>query len=201
MNIINKIEEYLKSLDKKNKIMLYFGVFLLGGLFYYYVNYEILGLKINKLENAKQSLLEKIKRQKTVLAVELIKLRKNYNALKKENFTLKENLKYLEMLVNTSNVIILNDKTFFSILNKILENSKKNDINSSYLIKDMKKEGLKQFDVITQGNIDTAKFFNIVYFLRDVEKIYCIKTLKKVDLNKSSNKIKFNMEFNFWSYK
>ena len=201
MNIINKIEEYLKSLDKKNKIMLYFGVFLLGGLFYYYVNYEILEFKINKLENAKQSLLEKIKRQKTVLAVELIKLRKNYNALKKENFTLKENLKYLEMLVNTSNILIINDKTFFSILNKVLENSKKNDINSSYLIKDMKKEGLKQFDVITQGNIDTAKFFNIVYFLRDVEKIYCIKTLKKVDLNKSSNKIKFNMEFNFWSYK
>lgn len=201
MNIINKIEEYLRSLDKKNKIMLYFGVFLLGGLFYYYVNYEILELKINKLENAKQSLLEKIKRQKTVLAVELIKLRKNYNALKKENFTLKENLKYLEMLVNTSNILIINDKTFFSILNKVLENSKKNDINSSYLIKDMKKEGLKQFDVITQGNIDTAKFFNIVYFLRDVEKIYCIKTLKKVDLNKSSNKIKFNIEFNFWSYK
>ncbi|WP_456470821.1 hypothetical protein [Caminibacter sp.] len=201
MNIINKIEEYLRSLDKKNKIMLYFGVFLLGGLFYYYVNYEILELKINKLENAKQSLLEKIKRQKTVLAVELIKLRKNYNALKKENFTLKENLKYLEMLVNTSNILIINDKTFFSILNKVLENSKKNDINSSYLIKDMKKEGLKQFDVITQGNIDTAKFFNIVYFLRDVEKIYCIKTLKKVDFNKSSNKIKFNIEFNFWSYK
>jgi len=173
----------------------------LGGLFYYYVNYEILELKINKLENAKQSLLKKIKRQKTVLAVELIKLRKNYNALKKENFTLKENLKYLEMLVNTSNILIINDKTFFSILNKILEDSKKNDINSSYLIKDMKKEGLKQFDVITQGNINKAKFFNIAYFIRDVEKIYYIKTLKKVDFNKSSNKIKFDIEFNFWSYK
>ncbi|MEO1923355.1 MAG: hypothetical protein ABGX25_02405, partial [Nautiliaceae bacterium] len=178
---MNRIEEYLQSLDNKNRLMLYVAILLLGGFIYYYVNYNIFYQKIVSLENKKRDIILKMKKQTNTVTTELVKLKKKYKKLLKQHTILKGDLKYLIVVVNTSKKIFIDDKKFFYILNKILENSNKYQINSTYLINTKKKE-LKDFNVILNGSVDVNEFLNLANFIRSVEKMNFVKSVNYVNL-------------------
>jgi len=197
---MNRIEEYLQSLDKKNRLMLYVAILLLGGFIYYYVNYNIFYQKISSLEQKKYNILAKMKKQTNAVTTELVKLRKKYKKLLKQNTILKEDLKYLIVVVNTSKKIFVDDKKFFYILNDILKKSNRYQVNSTYII-NTKKEELKIFKVISRGKMDVSEFLNLANWIRSVERIEYIKNISKAEFNRTKEDINFSVEFNFWSYK
>ena len=197
---MNRIEEYLQSLDNKNRLMLYVAILLLGGFIYYYVNYNIFYQKISSLEQKKYNILAKIKKQTNAVTTELVKLRKRYKKLLKQNTILKEDLKYLIVVVNTSKKIFIDDKKFFYILNDILKKSNRYQVNSTYII-NTKKEELKIFKVISRGKMDVSEFLNLANWIRSVERIEYIKNISKAEFNRTKEDINFSVEFNFWSYK
>jgi len=197
---MNRIEEYLQSLDNKNRLMLYVAILLLGGFIYYYVNYNIFYQKISSLEQKKYNILAKMKKQTNAVTTELVKLRKKYKKLLKQNTILKEDLKYLIVVVNTSKKIFVDDKKFFYILNDILKKSNRYQVNSTYII-NTKKEELKIFKVISRGKMDVSEFLNLANWIRSVERIEYIKNISKAEFNRTQEDINFSVEFNFWSYK
>ena len=195
--MINKIEEYLNSIDKKNLIILYLLVASLIGLVYYNFNYSILGDEIKKYNYEIESLEKKIKDNSSLL-VKLKQLEKNIKKLKAENFSLKEDIKYLNVLIGSSNVFNINEKRFFNILKNILQKAVDNDIKASYKIK-VSEDKFKVYSIHINGEFYKENFFNFLNFIKDLESIRNIKKIQNLLVTKKDNSIKFSLIINFWS--
>jgi len=200
INVINKIEDYLNNLDnidKKILILLYLLCTLLIGLIYYSFNYSILREKIEQYDYQVESLEKKIKSNKSLIN-KLKKLRKNTKILEYKNSSLGEDIKYLNMLINSSNILNINEKRFFTILRNILQKAVENNIKASYKI-EINVNKFKVYSIYINGKFNKKNFFDFFNFIKDLESIKNVKKVHNLSLTKENNFIKFSLIINFWS--
>ena len=195
--MISKIEDYSNSVDKKNLILCYLLSTILIGLIYYNFNYSILDEKIQKY-NYQIKYLENIIKDDKSFNSKLKQLKKSIKILKTKNFSLKEDIKYLNALINSCNMFNINEKKFFTILKDILQKAVDNKIKASYKIKiDIDK--FKVYSIHIDGGFNKEDFFNFFDFIKNLESIKNIKKIEKLLITKKDNSIKFFLIINFWS--
>jgi len=196
---MNKIENYLSGLDTKNLVLLYLSLFFLIGLIYYNYNYSVLGEKIKA--NSEQ--IEKLKHAKNEkqLHRDLVNLRKSLKKTELENQTLKEDLKYLNILIKTSPVLNISENEFLDILQTILKKATYYNVKASYTIKKSQDKFVK-YDIVLEGKMAPEEFLNFLEFIRSIEKMHIIKQIRFLNLQAVENEkelgVDFKMELILW---
>jgi predicted metal-dependent enzyme (double-stranded beta helix superfamily) len=193
---MNKIEEYLNSLDKKNIMFLYVSVVIAAFIFYYNFNYSVLQKKIDT-NNQEMITLENKLKKISILSLKLKKLKIKLKRLRKQNISLNEDLKYLNMLIKTSAVLHIDEKKFLSILKDILQKATNNNINASYVI-NKNIADFKTYIIEIKGEFDPLNFDKFYMFVKNLESIKAIKEIKNLNLSKRDN-VKFEIKILFWS--
>jgi len=193
---MNKIEEYLNSLDKKNLILLYASIVIAAFIGYYNFNYNVLGDEINS-ENNQLELLKRQLRKTSKLKSSLPRLKKDVKKLKQKNISLSEDLKYLNLLINSSTILHINEKNFLKILENVLQNAIDNNIEASYVIT-KESDKYKQYIIDVQGSFEPKEFGEFYSFLNNLEKIKAIKEIEYLNIEKK-DKIDFKFKIVFWS--
>jgi len=193
--MINKIENYLN--EKKNLILFYsLSIFLLG-LIYYSFNYSVLGEKIEEY-NYKIELLEKKIKDDKSLYFRLKQLEKRVKTLESKNLSLKEDIKYINVSIKSSDIFHINEKRFFIILKDVLQKAIDNNIKASYKI-EVKKDKFKIYSIYIDGDFNKIYFFNFFNFIKELESIKNIKKIQNLLLTQKDNSINFSLVINFWS--
>jgi len=202
--MINRINEFLLSLDRNKKILVYFAVFLfislLGGFFNFYL-YKDISLKkeeLNKLNYKYIKFIREISKAKKNIK----NLKLTYNKKLKTLSLLKDDFKYLVYNIHLSNIYITEDK-FYLILKKILYLSSKFNIDANFFIsKDNKKKFLTKYIVTIKGKFPCYNYFNYLEFLKNIEIIDFIKEIKEIYMQEDKdNFVDFNIRIVFWSVK
>jgi len=196
---MNSIKEYFEGLDKKNLFLIYFLLFIVIGFIYYSYNYSILNKEVENSNNKIASLEKKIKNI-GLLPTKLNRLKKEIKKLEKENFYLSEDLKYINVLIGSSTVLNINEKSFLIILENILKKAILNNIEASYVI-NKKIDNFKIYTIDIQGNFESEYFYNFFNFIKDLESVKKIKSIQVLNLEKNNDKyIKFYLKISFWSF-
>jgi len=195
---MNKLENYLNSLDKKNLIMLYLSVFVIFFIVYYNYNYTVLQKRIDTNENQLYQLQQKLNKLGNYNQ-KLIALKKELKKVKQENLSFREDLKYLNVLVKTSSILYIKDKQFIDILKSILQNATDNNIKATYQI-DKKKDNYKRYIININGEFDTNGFYNFYNFVKSLESIKAVKEIENINFtyDEKAKLIKFNLKFSIW---
>jgi aspartyl/asparaginyl beta-hydroxylase (cupin superfamily) len=196
---MNRIEEYLDSLDKKNLFMLYFSIVILAAIFYYYVNIGIFGKKIEENNLKIDSLEMKLTKNRT-LEKKVAKLKKEYKLYQQKLLSSKEDLKYLSLLIATSDVLKINDKKFIEILNRILDAGIENAIAPSYEIT-TSDDKFKKYVITLKGNFYPEEYRNFMNYISEIEKINSIKTFDFASFKEDNATVSFRMKIIFWGIK
>ena len=197
--MMNRIEEYLDSLDKKNLFMLYFSIVILAAIFYYYVNIGIFGKKIEE-NNLKIDYLEMKLTKNRTLEKKVAKLKKEYKLYQQKLLSSKEDLKYLSLLIATSDVLKINDKKFIEILNRILDAGIENAIAPSYEIT-TSDDKFKKYVITLKGNFYPEEYRNFMNYISEIEKINSIKTFDFASFKEDNATVGFRMKIIFWGVK
>jgi len=195
---MNKFEEYLNGLDKKNLVMLYMSLIIAAGVLYYNFNYSFLENKIEQNRaQIKKLLFKSIKSHD--LNNKLIQLKKQYKKMEKKHMSLTEDLKYLNILINTSPILKLSDEKVLNILKDILQYAINNNIMASYKMQFVSND-YNAYIIDMQGTFDANYFMNFYKFVKSIEKMKVIKEIKILKIEKDKD-IKFDMQIYFWGLK
>jgi len=202
--MLSKIKEFLDSLDKTKKILIYIGVFLLISLIGGFLNFNLYNDIFKKEAEVKNLHLKflKIVRRISIANKNINNLKTKYNKKLQHLSLLKDDLKYLIYNIHLSNIYI-SQKRFYSILEKILKLSSSYNINADYiiLIKD-KDKFLKKYILIIEGNFPCYYYFDYLKFLKKIETLHFIKEVKEVNAIENDNYfINFKIKVIFWSIK
>ncbi|GAX87078.1 conserved hypothetical protein [Lebetimonas natsushimae] len=190
---MNRLEEFLQDLDNKNKIMLYLSVVIIGIIIYYNFNYSFLSSKIDsnqeKIKKLEKSLNFSIKNYN----IKLAKLKKEYkNLLTIENEKLQD-LEYLNKRINLSTLNV-NDKSFYSLLEKILSKSYDEGLTPDFYIhKNI--DRFKKYTIDINGSVEVCDEKNLLNFIKYLESRKYINNLSKfkLDINSTNYFIKYNI--------
>ena len=193
---MNRIEEYLNSLDKKNLVLLYASIIIAVFIVYYNYNYNILQEKIDNYNVKIVQLKKKLESTNSLRSV-LSELKTQLKKLKKQNVSLNEDLKYLNVLVKTSSILHRNEKNFLNILKNVLHNAIQNNIKASYTI-DKNTDEYKKYIINVQGEFEPEMFDKFYEFIKNLEKIKAIKEITQLKIIKK-DKVQFDMNIVFWS--
>ncbi len=196
--VLKKLENYLESLDQKNRLVLYASVIFAGIILYYNINLSFLQDEIDYNVNVIEKLKKEMK-SPGVLRVKLKKKKKTLNKVKKENTFLSENVKYVKMLIATSSVLHINENSFLEILRKILLHASENGITASYIIEEEKGDYVS-YVINIKGAFERKNFKNFYAFIRDLEAIKAIKSIDSLTFYKVEN-VGFEINCKFWSLK
>ncbi|HIQ50554.1 MAG TPA: hypothetical protein EYH54_01120 [Nautiliaceae bacterium] len=196
---MTSLKKYFEELDKKNLFLLYFIFFIGLGLIYYNYNYSVLNKEIEEYENKIKSLEKEIKNV-GLLPAKLKRLKKQIEKLEKENLALNEDLKYINILIKSSTILNINEKSFLVILENILKKAISNNIKASYLISE-KMDNFKVYTIDIEGNFESQYFYNFYNFIKNLESVRKVKNIQILNLKKTDNNtyIKFYLKINFWS--
>jgi len=192
---MNKFETYLNSLDKKNIILLYLSIIIIAVIVYYNFNYGVLSKQINTNSEKISFLQSKVKKVSN-LQEKLNNIKAQLNKLKKQNLSLNEDLKYLNLLIKTSSILHVDEKSFLNVLKDVLQNATNNNIEASYTInKSIKDYVVYQIDI--NGEFSPEEYGNFYKFIRDLEKIRAVKEIKNLTFEKKKD-VNFNIQLLIW---
>lgn len=194
---MNRLEEYLQDLDNKNKFILYFSIVALGGLIYYYFNYDVLYTQITKTQNKISAIEKKINLPIKNYAIKLPVLKKKYkNLLILKNKRLQD-FEYLDERINIS-FLNIGEKDFYTLLEKILYKSYNLNLTPSFYI-DESFDVFKKYIVNIEGRLgycQEKKVFDLVKFLESSKYVVNINKF-----NLDSNISKYFIKYNIWGIK
>jgi hypothetical protein len=179
--------------------MLYFSIVILAAIFYYYVNIGIFGKKIEENNLKIDSLEMKLTKNRT-LEKKVAKLKKEYKLYQQKLLSSKEDLKYLSLLIATSDVLKINDKKFIEILNRILDAGIENAIAPSYEIT-TSDDKFKKYVITLKGNFYPEEYRNFMNYISEIEKINSIKTFDFASFKEDNATVGFRMKIIFWGVK
>ena len=196
-----KIENYLNSIKPKEFIYLMLAIPIVIFIIYnnfIYPDLEKETKKLTKSYKSKQKELGNI-----VFQIRGLKnLGKILPPLEKKLQNDKEDYKYVKYALYDTPIILLNNKDFYTNLSKILNMSKKLNLNISMTI-----DNTKKYPPFTSSIIINIKgsgeYIDIINFIRYIENIRLISYINKVDiglLNKSSKNINIKNMYNFDIY-
>jgi len=191
------LKEYFEELDKKKLFLIYFLFFICIGFIYYNYVYLVFDKEFKKYDKEIEKIRKEIKNTK-LLPYKLDKLQKQIKKLEKENLSLNEDLKYINLLIKSSTILNINEKSFLAILESILRKAILNNIEASYIIGD-KIDSFKIYTINIKGNFEKEYFYNFFNFIKDLESIRKIKSIQLLKFKKNNNNIEFYLKIDFWS--
>ena len=191
------LKEYFEELDKKKLFLIYFLFFICIGFIYYNYVYLVFDKEFKKYDKEIEKIRKEIKNTK-LLPYKLDKLQKQIKKLEKENLSLNEDLKYINLLIKSSTILNINEKSFLAILESILRKAILNNIEASYIIGD-KIDSFKIYTINIKGNFEKEYFDNFFNFIKDLESIRKIKSIQLLKFKKNNNNIEFYLKIDFWS--
>ena len=181
-----KIESYLNSIKSKEFIYLLLSIPII--VFIVYDNFIL-----PKLENETKKLIkiEKLNNNKLEKIISEIRNLKNLDKilppLEQQLQNDKEDYKYIKYALYDTPIILLNNSNFYKNLSKILDMSKKLNLNISTTIDNSQKH--PPFNSYIVMNIKgSGKYLDIINFIRYIESIKLISYLDKINIALSLKK-------------
>lgn len=190
---MKRIEEYLKNINQKEKIMLYATFPVLIFIGYYNFIYNSFVEQEKKLHKKKSTLIKNISSIKSDKKKYKI-LQKKYYRLQTDINSLTQDYRYSKISFNSLNVIKLSDAKFLKIIQYLLEKAKDRNLDISININKNIKHN-KHFNnaiaIIISGN---GNYVDFVKYIRDIENIDSLSIIKQVNI--SVSKVKNVLEQN-----
>lgn len=190
---MKRIEEYLKNINQKEKIMLYATFPVLIFIGYYNFIYNSFVEQEKKLNKKKSTLIKNISSIKSDKKKYKI-LQKKYYRLQTDINSLTQDYRYSKISFNSLNVIKLSDAKFLKIIQYLLEKAKDRNLDISININKNIKHN-KHFNnaiaIIISGN---GNYVDFVKYIRDIENIDSLSIIKQVNI--SVSKVKNVLEQN-----
>jgi len=167
---MNRVEEYLSSLDSKQKIMIYLSIIIVFGIIYYYFNIEYLGQKIKTLQKESKKWEVKALKTNKKLFRDIAILKKQLKNLKIKYVSLSDDYKYLQNVVLTSKRLYINDGKFYQFLNEMLSNSNNLNIGASYLINNKEViDNIAIYRLSFFGKLDIDNYPSLIKFMTKIK--------------------------------
>lgn len=194
---LEKVNEVLTNLDRKNVIMLYFSIFLIFVIIIFFISDNV-NKKLKYLNN------EFIKIHKKVIYIKKDIAKRNiksleYSFLMKKSYIqeLEENLKYLNSLIYTSNLYIDN-KTYLNILSDYLKIAPL--VNASFEFNESFNK-VKSYNMKISGYFNVKNYFDFVNFIKTLEGVKGIVTIDNIVLENKNRKVFYDINVSIWSIK
>ena len=196
---MSRLIDFLENLDRKNLILLYLSILLLGVVVYINFNMKFLSDKIGYYDSQIRK-YQKLKNQKYIASLEneYVNLQKEEKKLINIKFQKEEELKRINTLINTSPILYINDNEFAKILKSILYNSSKYNVKISLNIQSDDKD-FKTYKIFVTG--ESASVYNLYQFIKSIEAIRKIKEITTLKATKIKDGVSFDFILEFWSYR
>jgi len=194
--MLKKFDDFLKSLSKKDKIMLYLLPFIIFGFFSYY--YVVAYFK----QKYQQSIVKKENLQKRIYNYQLFLSHTNPQkdtSTKEQIQKLKDLCYYIDYKLSSLKNLQSSKKTWSKFLDLIVQNSIKNNIKINSLhstIKDINISGNFEIFAFIELNA-TAKQSNLLSFLGDIKSSGYISSIDELNIEKNQGFVKFGL----WGFK
>jgi len=192
---MNRLNEFLENLDKKNLIMLYVSILIICFIIVYYVYQDILLPKKELLTNQKISLIKKIRELRNKPEIITV-LRRKYKNKKIKVNEAKEDLRYLKELIYSTPRLNISQKEYLNILDKYIQIG--SNINASFIFNETKK--LNKYNIEINGKFSPVNYFEFVKFLKTLQKPNAIVTINDLLLN-YDNVVNYDINLSMWSFK
>jgi len=201
---MNKMEEYLKNLDIKQRYMMFiliFGIIIYGSI-------QIIMPMINQekfLHNKIKRLQKKVKHDSlSNIQKELKSKKKKLLVLKTKVNDLEEKLNYLLSGVHKLKYTFDNKDNWAKDINLILSDSIKRNITINYIrnknISDKKHKNilrkLKSIEISGIGN-----YVDIIAFISYIDNLKSLLRFTRVDINLVNEKVKFKIDIDMYGIK
>jgi len=194
---MNKLEEFLEQLDKKNKIMLYMSVVIAAITLFYNFNYSSLRVQIEQNDKKISKLNKEVHFSLNHYSIKLANLKKiSKKLVLKENEKLQD-LDYLNRRVALS-ILNVDDKIFYSILEDILSKTSSLNLTPSFSI-DKNITKFNKYQIKINGlvqNCAEEKLFKLIKILESRRYVNSINEFF-IDRNNST----YYIEYNIWGIK
>lgn len=194
---MNRLEEFLQNLDKKNKIMLYLSVVIIGVIVYYNFNYSFLSSKIDENEEKIKKLEQNYNFSIKNYNFKLAKLKKEYKSLLAIENEKLQDLEYLNKKINLS-ILNIDDKKFYSLLEKILSKSYDDGLTPDFYI-NQNIDKFKKFTIDINGSIGVCEERNLFNFIKYLESRKYVVNISKFKLD--NNRSNYYIKYNIWGLK
>ncbi len=191
--MMNRLEEFLQNLDKKNLLLLYLSVFIIGIIIYYNFNYNLLSSKIDENSRLIGDLENKANVSLKKYNTKLAKLKKEYRNLKIKEYSKLQDLDYLNKKIDLS-ILNINDKNFYSLLENILYKSSVLNLNPNFYIS-KNNNNFKIYNIEINGTLgycNERNLFNLIKFLESQKYVNSVESCY-IDENRSNFYIKYNV--------
>ncbi|WP_156920221.1 MULTISPECIES: hypothetical protein [unclassified Lebetimonas] len=191
--MMNRLEEFLQNLDKKNLLLLYLSVFIIGIIIYYNFNYNVLSSKIDENSRLIGDLENKANVSLKKYNTKLAKLKKEYRNLKIKEYSKLQDLDYLNKKIDLS-ILNINDKNFYSLLENILYKSSVLNLNPNFYIS-KNNNNFKIYNIEINGTLgycNERNLFNLIKFLESQKYVNSVESCY-IDENRSNFYIKYNV--------
>jgi len=193
---MNKLNEYLENLDKKNLFMLYISAIIVFIIIGFMIEEYYFESKINNLNAQKLKLIKKISKTKKNEKI-LIKLKKNYLRDKSLLASLKEDFIYLNSVITSSNKLYIDKRKYLKILNNYLQ--KGTNLNASFKLNETK--NIEKYKIHINGSFLSRNYFEFTNFLKTIESPNGVITINSIHLFEKKNEIFYDINVSIWSIK
>jgi len=191
---MNRLNEFLQSLDRRNLIMLYLSVLILFFIIGYFVYQNILLPKEKTLVNKKITLIKKIRKAKKN-SKDTILLKREIKSEKLRLNGAREDLNYLKTLIFSSKKLNISEKEYLNILNKyILVGS---NLNASF--KFNKTDNLNKYNILIKGKFLPDKYFLFLEFLKTLQAQEPIITINSLNVDNNESVI-YDINLSIWGF-
>jgi len=193
---LNRVNEYLKTLDFKNLIILYLS-FLIVFIIIWVIIYNNYFLdKINGIYIQEKIILKKI----ASLSKEKDKLKKlkmSYLKSKTELSSLRNDIKYLNSLVFSSK-LYLSNSSYLKILEHYLKIAP--IVNASLKCTQYTK-GVRDYNIKINGYFRVENYVDFIRFIKQIEQVDSIVTIDNLILVNEGNIVRYDINVSLWSIK
>ena len=192
---MNRLNNYLENLDRKNKVMLYLSVVILCFIVGYFIYENILIPKENLFFSKKIGLIKKIRKIHSNNNM-VKKVKKIYKIKKMKLVSSKEDLRYLKALIGSSQKLYVDKKEYLKITDGYLKEG--SNLNASFEFNQT--DGLDKYNIDISGCFKPYKYFYFVNFLKTLQAPKAIITVNNMDLNYTKN-VNYKIDLSVWSLK
>jgi len=190
---MNRLEEYLNKLNKKDLIYLFLSIPVFFFMIYYQFIYSYLEKEHNKLIAKKRVETKKLRQISTKLRV-VKNVKEDIKPYKIKLSSLKEDYKFIKYSFSNLELIKLSEKKLYNVLTDILNFSKKSNLTISIFID--KSTPPKPFNNALEVTIKgEGSYLNIVKFIDYIESRKILVRVKELNIIKSDEKEKFVIKF------
>jgi len=190
---MNRLEEYLNKLNKKDLIYLFLSIPVFFFMIYYQFIYSYLEKEHNKLIAKKRVETKKLRKISTEIRV-VKNVKHDIKPYKIKLSSLKEDYKFIKYSFSNLELIKLSEKKLYNVLTDILNFSKKSNLTISIFID--KSTPPKPFNNALEVTIKgKGNYLNIVKFIDYIESRKILVRVKELNIIKSDEKEKFVIKF------